>query len=249
MVIPAGKNRFGQGIALPWATVESGDSQVPTQWDCPQGEKWFLDPPPGTWEMDDWQAPDEDAADMADLLVEEEEDELPPVAAGEKMGWTLAVLCLGLGLISACVIVPQADANHQLVYQREKLRLDLAQIQNQVAVNKEFLAKMENDPQLIERLAQREMRSVPKGETVLDLKPAGGAAEAGGVSADAQRMSPFTMINLPPPPPLPAYRPVGGMLAELCRQPRSRLYVLGAGMFLAAAGLVLGEGELGKKQV
>ena len=34
----------------------------------------------------------------------------------------------------------------------------------------------------------------------------------------------------------------GGVFADLCRHPRSRLFIMGAGMFLVAASLVMGAG-------
>lgn len=169
----------------------------------------------------------------------------PPALDGG--GWTIAILCIGLALIAACVLIPQADANRRLVYEREKLRRDLDQINRQSAVNQEFLAKIQNDPQLAERLAQRQMRMVRQGATVLDLHsdralPQGAAASA---SLDAEQMSPFMIVHVPAPPPLEAYKPVGGLLATLCRQPHSQLYLLGAGMLMVATGLVLGDS--GKK--
>ena len=79
---------------------------------------------------------------------------------GEKTAWRLdrcGFCAWGWELIAACLIIPQADTNRRLVYQREQLKLDLTQVQKQIGLNKEFLLKMESDPQLTERLAQREM--------------------------------------------------------------------------------------------
>src|SRR5207302_303220 len=153
-----------------------------------------------------------------------------PSAGG---GWTIAALCIGLALIAATVVIPQADANRRLVYEREKLRMDLDQIRKQVAVNGEFLKKIENDPQLAERLAQRQMKFVRQGTSILELKGEDQPSATGD-------MSPFQIVNVPPPPALPPYQPIGGLLASACRSGRSQLYVLGAGMMLVAMGLVLG---------
>ena len=62
-----------------------------------------------------------------------------------------------------------------------------------------------------------------------------------GIAAD--EMSPFHLVQVAPPPPLPPYKPVGGLLAGLCYNPHTRLYVTGIALFLMAAGLVLGVGS------
>jgi hypothetical protein len=183
------------------------------------------------------QTPDEELSAppaVSDLEEQEEDDTFPTTPDGG--GWTVAVLCVGMSLIAACAIIPQADANRRLVYEREMLRQDLAQVQRQISVNHEFLSKLESDPQLTERLAQREMRAVPQGQTALNLKPDDSTQTA---SAAAAQMSPFSILNVPPPPPLEPYKPTGGEFAELCRTPRTHGFVLGAGMIMIAAGLVL----------
>jgi hypothetical protein len=147
----------------------------------------------------------------------------------DRSAWTIPLLCAGIGIIAMCLIVPAADDNRQLLYQREKLRADLAQIEKQVDVNNEFLKKLGDDPSLMERLAQRQMKMVRQGTSVLEIR---GEASNDGVS-------PYTLLNLPPPMPLPAYRAVGGRFSDLCRQPHSRLMLLGLGLLLMAGGLML----------
>ena len=148
----------------------------------------------------------------------------------------------GLLVIAACALIPQADANRRLVYEREKLQLDLRQIQAQVAMNKDFLAKMGSDPQLEERLALRQMRVVRQGERVLEIKGDDPAAPGPGEPAgDASQMSPFAIVRVPPPAPLPEYRPWGGSLSGFFLDPRTQLYLLGAALFMVAAGLILGD--------
>jgi hypothetical protein len=165
--------------------------------------------------------------------------------ARSQGAWTLFLLIAGLLVIAACALVPQADANRRMVYEREKLQMDLRQIQQQVAMNRQFLAKMESDPQLEERLAMRQMRVVRQGERVLDIKtddsdsagPGGAAAAAG----DASEMSPFAIVRVPPPAPLPEYEPWGGAISALFLDSRTQLYLLGGALFMVAAGLVLGD--------
>ena len=185
--------------------------------------------PAKTGEEDDMTVPAENLPE--EVEIEEEDEAYSPSVATESGAWTISVLCMGLGLIAACLIIPQADANRRLVYEREQLRLELAQVQKQTAVNQEFLAKMESDPQLTERLAQREMRAVEQGEAIINVQ---------NTSAPAGNMSPFTLVNVPPPAALTPYEPVGGVFAQLCRNPQSHIYILGMGMFFVAGGLVLG---------
>src|SRR5579862_3937225 len=95
-----------------------------------------------------------------------------PAPSHDGSGWTIPLLCLGLAIIALCVIIPQADANRRLFYEREKLARELDQIQRQAALNDEFLKKLDTDPQLAQRLAERQMRVVPAGEKELPLKGA-----------------------------------------------------------------------------
>ncbi len=75
------------------------------------------------------------------------------------------------------------------------------------------------------------MKIIRAGTKVLTLKGEG-----------ETEMSPFQLTNLAPPPQLPPHQSRGGMLAAVCYNPRSRLYLIGAGLLMTAAGLVLGLG-------
>lgn len=191
------------------------------------------DPPAG---HDDF-APD--AVDYASPVpAEPVEDDLGPPPRGG--GWTVAMLCVGVGLIACCVLIPQADANRRLVYEREKLKADLDSVRRQVATNDEFLRRVADDPNLAERLAQRQMRIIREGTRVLELKNGGaGRPSRGAVNED---VSPFHLVQVAPPPPMPAYQPRGGLIARLCYDPHRRLYLMGTGLMLMAAGLVFGFG-------
>ena len=50
------------------------------------------------------------------------------------------------------------------------------------------------------------------------------------------------LTAVPAPADFPAYQPRGGILANLCYYPRSRLYLMGIGLMAMAACLVLGFG-------
>jgi hypothetical protein len=151
----------------------------------------------------------------------------PPRRGGGIL--TIPLLCIGIAIIACVTLLPLADENHQLAWEREKLRADLNQLKEQGRVNGEFLTRVADDPTLAERLAQRQMKYIREGSSILKLK--GGGKE---------EMSPFHLVSVPPPPPLPAYEPVGGALATLVRQPRAQLYLCGLALMLIAAGLVLG---------
>ncbi|MCS7033455.1 MAG: hypothetical protein NZ561_05600, partial [Phycisphaerae bacterium] len=65
--------------------------------------------------------------------------------------WTIPLLCLGLGIIAMALVIPAADENRRLIYEREKLAAELAHVQKQIAINDEFLARLSSDPGLAER--------------------------------------------------------------------------------------------------
>ena len=172
-------------------------------------------------------------------------DDLGPPPPGG--GWTIVSLCAGIAIIACCVLIPQADSNRRLAWEREKLKADLDSIRKQVATNDEFLRRVADDPNLAERLAQRQMKIIREGTRVLELKKdkaQAAAAQAASGSATPgltpDEMSPFHLVRVEPPPPMPPYQPRGGILAGLCYHPRSRLYLIGTGLFLMAIGLVLG---------
>jgi hypothetical protein len=252
MLVSLSRKILGGGIALPWSSIDSRDGAgATTTWETPAGNKWFLKSPPGAWKMET-PSPKElvgsEQSEQDNLAVpletlppeveKEEEEDYPPRATAETGAWTISILCMGLGLIAACLIIPQADANRRLVYEREQLRLELMQVQKQTSVNQEFLSKMESDPQLTERLAQREMHAVEQGEAIVSMK--NDIASGRNAPASADSMSPFTLVNVPPPAALAPYQPVAGVLTDLCLNPRSHIYILGLGMFFVAGGLVLG---------
>jgi hypothetical protein len=156
------------------------------------------------------------------------ESQPPPTRGG---GFTIPMLCAGIAIIAACLLIPQADANRRLVYERTRLQADLQAVEKQVATNDEFLRKVADDPNLAERLAQRQMKIIRQGNEVLNLK-----------SDPDEEMSPFQLTAIQPPAEFPEYQPRGGILANFCYNPRSRLYLMGIGLMAMAAGLVLGFG-------
>jgi hypothetical protein len=162
-------------------------------------------------------------------------------AAEPSSAWTIPLLCAGVAIIACCFVIPAADENRRLVYERERLKVDLEHIERQVAVNGEFLKHVADDPTLLERLAQRQMKMVREGNSVLELcDRAIPASQLQGQPLQQGEISPYPLLTVAPPEPLPPYQPMGGRFANLCREPRSRLALMGSALILVASGLVLG---------
>src|SRR5688500_3198292 len=71
--------------------------------------------------------------------------DLPPASPQVRTradGWTIPLVCIGIGIIACCVIIAQTDSNRRLVYEREKLKRDLEYVERQVEVNDDFLRKV-----------------------------------------------------------------------------------------------------------
>jgi len=145
--------------------------------------------------------------------------------------WSIPVLCFGLGMIAWCVLIPASNANRKLVLEREKLQRDLAAVDKQIAVNDEFLKRVSGDPELSERLAQRQMKFIREGTNVLELqKP----------TAQQEQMSPFLLTAMPKPAPLLKWPRQSGPLGRLAEDGKMQLYLIGMGLLLLAGALVMG---------
>jgi hypothetical protein len=155
----------------------------------------------------------------------------PPSIEERSSAWTIPLLCAGIAVLAACLLIPAADDNRRLVWERERLKADLNQILKQIDVNEQFLKSVADDPTLLERLAQRQMKMVREGTAVLALRDSNPNAD----------MSPYLLLNVPPPAPVPPYRPIGGAFSNLCRHPRTRLFLMGSALLMMACGLVLGQ--------
>jgi cell division protein FtsL len=148
----------------------------------------------------------------------------------DTSAWTIPLLCIGMAIIACCVLIPAANENRQLTAETKHLQADLDQIQHQIAVNDQFLKSVADDPTLLERLAQRQMKMIRSGEAVLDLKG----------EPTRPEMSPFLLTNLPPPAMAMTSPPGSGVMDKLADQPRLRLFTMGAALLMIAAGLVMG---------
>jgi hypothetical protein len=147
--------------------------------------------------------------------------------------WTIPLICAGIAIIACCLLIPAADENRRLAYESQLLKTDREQLEKQVQTNQDFLKHVGQDPTLAERLAQRQMKMVREGTSVLELKGQQLRASA----------SPFMLVTLPPPAEQVPYQPIGGSFSNLCRQPRSQLYMIGGSLLMIATGLVLSHGR------
>jgi hypothetical protein len=148
----------------------------------------------------------------------------------DTSAWTIPLLCVGIATIACCVLIPAADENRQLADETRHLQADLDQINHQIAVNDQFLKSVSDDPTLLERLAERQMKMVRSGEAVLKLKDEDNRPE----------MSPYLLTNLPPPAMATAAPVDNGPLGKLSGDVHLRLFTMGAALMMVAAGLVLG---------
>lgn len=193
-------------------------------------------PPPPPPERDDDATPLAAAAtadaptpdDFAGLAVAGGDE---PVRPRSGAWWAVPLMCAGLALIAAALLIPAADENRRLAYEMEKIQRDVEFFERQSAVNKDFLDRIGNDPALVERLAQRQLRR-PRENTRLIQSPA---------PDDTFAMSPAALVAVDPPAPMPPYTAPVGRIAEWCRDPRLRLYLLGGAAFAVATGVVLGS--------
>ena len=159
-----------------------------------------------------------------------------PQKADVSSAWSIPMLCIGIAIIACCVLVPAADENRNLAIEGMHLQADLTQIKKQIAINDDFLKSVSNNPTLLERLAERQMKLVHSGESVLKLNDA--ASTAGSV-----QMSPFLLLNLPPPAmAIEAPSPRSQLITQFAKRPRFRLFAMGAALLLMATSLVLGAG-------
>lgn len=144
--------------------------------------------------------------------------------------FTIPAMCAGICLIACALIVGQVEENRQLAWQRAKLQTDLDHLQKQIATNADFVSRLSTDANLVERLAQRQMKMVREGAAVLELE---------GQETPAHS-SPYRLVTIPPPPAVAPYEPAPGVMTHLFTHPQIRLYAYGIGAFLVAAGLILG---------
>jgi hypothetical protein len=159
-------------------------------------------------------------------------DDAPP-AGPTGAWWTLPVLFAGLAVLACALLVPAADGNRRTAHELAEIRRQVTHFREQSAVNRDFLARAGSDPVLAERLAMRQLRMTRPDARVVQMPKAG----------ETYAMSPFAMMSVDAPPPVPAYRPVAGLLTRAFLNPQRQVFVAGFGIMLVAAGVILGGEE------
>lgn len=146
--------------------------------------------------------------------------------------WTLPLMCLGLAIVACAVLVPAADENRRDAHELARIGRDVAHFEKQSEVNKQFLEHVSTDPTLAERLAMRQLR-LTRADSRIVRSP---------VANDPFAMSPYALVSIDPPKPMPEYRPIGGFLSRYFLDPQGQIYLTGMGILMTAAGVILGGG-------
>src|SRR4051794_2377266 len=111
-----------------------------------------------------------DNCQQTSMAMTAQPQSLPVGRNSHSSAWSIPLMCLGLGVIAACVLVPQAEGNRKLAAECDKLQRDLTYVQTQLSVNQEFLRSVGGNAGLAERLAQRQMKVIRQGTSVLQLR-------------------------------------------------------------------------------
>jgi cell division protein FtsL len=162
-------------------------------------------------------------------------DPIVPDAPPGRTGawWTLPMMCLGLAIVACAILVPAADDNRRHLHELAKLERDVAYFQKQSEVNQQFLEHVSTDPTLAERLAQRQLRMTRADSRVVQMSK----------DKNPFAMSPYALVTIDPPAPMPEYQPMGGFLSRYFLDTKGQIYLTGLGILLVAAGVILGGGE------
>lgn len=173
-----------------------------------------------------------------DPSTQTDSSDLGQVSGGKAVSrtgawWTLPMMCLGLTIIACALIVPAVDENRRELHQLTRLERDVRYFQMQSEVNKQFLEHVSTDPALAERLAMRQLRMTRPDSRIVPIPQTG----------NPFAMSPYALVTLDPPPPVPDYQPLGGVLSRYFLDPQTQIYLTGIGILLTAAGVILGGGQ------
>jgi hypothetical protein len=146
--------------------------------------------------------------------------------------WTIPLMCAGIAIAACAVLVPAADENRRAMHELAKLEQEVTYFDQQSDVNQQFLQHVSTDPTLAERLAMRQLRLTRPTARIVQMPH----------KDDPFSMSPYALVSIDPPAPLPEYRSMGGMLGEWFLDAKRQTYLAGLGLLLTAAGVIFGGG-------
>jgi hypothetical protein len=135
--------------------------------------------------------------------------------------WAIPLLCAGLAGLAVCLILPAADEDRRLVREQAALQRELDHLHAQADRYDAFLDRLGRDSELAARLAVRQLNRRDEGSATVDWH-----ANATGVGR-----SPFVMLAVEEPPPVPPAQALP-QAARWLAHPRHRLW-LGGGCLLA----------------
>lgn len=148
----------------------------------------------------------------------------------------LLMIGSGLAIVASSLLLPLREENRQLAHDAARLQREVDHLRRQIELNKSFLHDVMTDPQLALRLAMRQNAPVELPGTRIDLGP-----DAKSPASQPFGQSPFQITYLPPPEPLPAYQSDLPRFAQhWFVDSNRRLLSIAVGVFLIAAGLILG---------
>jgi len=145
-----------------------------------------------------------------------------------KIPVTFLLVLIGLVMIGLCVVIPAREANRQLAWDLQKLKNEVAHVEKQVAVNKDFLNSIPTDPALVDRLAMRQLKlsDSTKQEVRFDA------------SGTGFMLSPFALMRIGPAEQTGAYQPDWPITAQIFCTPSIRIFFLTGGLLLVGIGLL-----------
>ena len=154
-----------------------------------------------------------------------------PRTPSQGMPVMVLLIVMGLATLAACVLIPLREERRQLAHALDDLIAERDHLAAQSASNRAFVEHMHSDPALAERLTMRVTRKPADGKKFLDAETVG--------SFDS---SPYAITDVAPPPPRQPYvSDLPPVIGQLFVDSWSRIVLMGAGLFLLAAAVILGK--------
>jgi len=153
-----------------------------------------------------------------------------PIAVFDP-GWLF--LLAGIGVLVATVLIPAADELAEVRVQRDRaLTLERHRAERITRYQTYLAALEEQEPSLVNALAQSQLNQIPQGRTLILEQPtplyAAGAGPSASVFADLE----------PPPPKLPERAHIGSILERWAGSDLTRPWLIAGGALCLLIGLL-----------